>query len=82
MRAFGPYDQRAAPVDVQCPDGLRHDFARAPTGTPHASWVIRSIVVRSTDDTESKIRPGSPPGLFVVRIVIHNRSQPTIRDLS
>jgi hypothetical protein len=70
MRAFAPYDERAALVDVQCPDGFRHDFARAPTGIPHASWVIRSIVVRSTDDTESKIRPGSLPGLFVMRIAI------------
>ena len=76
MRAFGPYDERAALVDVQCPDGFRHDLARAPTGTPHASWVIRSIVVHSTDDTESKIRPGSPPGFFVMRIDIHHRDLP------
>jgi hypothetical protein len=69
MRAFAPYDERATPVDVQCPDGFRHDLARAPTGTPHASWVIRSTVVRNPDDTESKIRPGSPPGLFVMRII-------------
>jgi N-acetylornithine carbamoyltransferase len=66
MRAFAPYAERAAPLDDQCPDGFRHDLARAPTGTPHACWVIRNrrFALHRQDST---IRPGFQPGLFVFR---------------